>query len=258
RSHPSGSARSRTPIPWVISPLGGCAAAAHLALSRENADPPAQRGAHRPATSAPGRGRDRARVRVLPAASPGARRRRRPAAHPLPHLRIDEGGLPSAAVRSTADHGVAMRPKLKEEGSPMESYVGLDVHSKRSVFVIEAEDGRVVARGDIPTTPAGFRQLRQQHELAAETPVALETGTVAAWEKLLAALATEPALRTYVAQHHALWRCAQEQIVALEETLAAQPATIAKVAARLQTVPGVGPIVSLTAVVVFSDVHRFP
>src|SRR5437763_13260544 len=72
-----------------------------------------------------------------------------------------------------------MRPKLKEEGSPMESYVGLDVHSKRSVFVIEADDGRVVARGDIPTTPAGFRQLRQQHELAAETPVALETGTVA-------------------------------------------------------------------------------
>jgi len=41
----------------------------------------------------------------------------------------------------------------------MESDVGLDVHSKRSVFVIEAADGRVVARGDIPTTPAGFRQL---------------------------------------------------------------------------------------------------
>ena len=30
------------------------------------------------------------------------------------------------------------------------------------------------------------------------------------------------------------------------------------IAARLQTVPGVGPIVSLTAVAVFSDVHRFP
>ena len=245
----------------------------------------------------------------------------------------------------------------------MESYVGLDVHSKRSVFVIEAQDGRVVARGDMPTTSEGFRQLRRQHQLPAETPVALETGTVAfyaarelarvglrpvvidahevrvkahrprqksdrrdafelceglrrgqyravvhvppapigalretlsrrrhfvavrvaevnavkrllraaglghlskslgtdaAWAKLLAAIATEPALRTYVAQHHALWRCAQEQIVALEETLAAQPATIAKVAARLQTVPGVGPIVSLTAVAVFSDVHRFP
>src|SRR3989441_13356574 len=72
-----------------------------------------------------------------------------------------------------------MRPKLKEEGSPMESYVGLDVHSKRSVFVIEAQDGRVVARGDIPTTSEGFRQLRRQHKLPAETPVALETGTVA-------------------------------------------------------------------------------
>src|SRR5262249_25681071 len=96
-----------------------------------------------------------------------------------PPSRIDEGGLPSAAVRSTADHGVALRPNLIEEGSPMEAYVGLDVHSKRSVFVIEAEDGRVVARGDIPTTPEGFRRLRRQHELTAETPVALETGTVA-------------------------------------------------------------------------------
>ena len=61
----------------------------------------------------------------------------------------------------------------------MEMYVGLDVHSKRSVFVIEAEDGRVAARGDIPTTPAGFRQLQRQHALPAETPVALESGTVA-------------------------------------------------------------------------------
>lgn len=245
----------------------------------------------------------------------------------------------------------------------MGMYVGLDVHSKRSVFVIEAEDGRVVARGDIPTTPAGFRQLQRQHELVAETPVALETSTVAfhaarelarvglrpvvidahevrvkahrprqksdrrdalelceglrcglyravvhvppapigalretlsrrrhfvavrvaevnavkrllraaglghlskslatqaAWARLLAAVATEPALRTHVAQHHALWRCAQEQIAALEATLAAQPARIAKVAARLQSVPGVGPLVSLTAVAVFSDVQRFP
>jgi transposase len=231
------------------------------------------------------------------------------------------------------------------------------------VFVIEAEDGCVVARGDTPTTPAGFRQLRREHELPAETPVALETGTVAfyaarelarvglrpvvidahevrvkahrprqksdrrdafelceglrrgqyranvhvppapigalretlsrrrhfvvvrvaevnavkrllraaglghlskslgtdaAWEKLLAALTTEPTLRTYVTQHRALWRCAQEQIVALGETLAAQPPTITKIAARLQTVPGVGPIVALTTVAVFSDAHRFP
>src|SRR5439155_6645295 len=61
-------------------------------------------------------------------------------------------------------------------------------------------------------------------------------GTDAAWAKLLAALATESALRTYVAQHHALWRCAQEQFVALEETLAVLPAMYAKVAVRLQPV----------------------
>src|SRR2546428_11550623 len=72
-----------------------------------------------------------------------------------------------------------MRPKLKEEGSPMESYVGLDVHRKRSVFVIEAEDGRVVARGDIPATPEGFRQLRRRRQLAPESPIALASGTAA-------------------------------------------------------------------------------
>lgn len=245
----------------------------------------------------------------------------------------------------------------------MESYVGLDVHSKRSVFVIEGDDGRVIARGDLPTTPAGFRQLRGQYELAAETPVALETGTVAfyaarelarvglrpvvvdahevrlkahrpqhksdrrdafelceglrrgqyraivhvppapigalrdtlsrrrhfvavrvaevnavkrllraaglgqlskslgtaaAWEKLRAALASEPVLQTYVTQHYTLWRCAQDQVVALEATLAAQPAAITTTAARLQTVPGVGPIVALTTVAVVSEAHRFP
>jgi hypothetical protein len=33
----------------------------------------------------------------------------------------------------------------------MEIYVGLDVHSKESVSVIENEDGKVVARGEVPT-----------------------------------------------------------------------------------------------------------
>ena len=69
---------------------------------------------------------------------------------------------------------------------------------------------------------------------------------------------SEPTLRTYVAQHRALWRCAQEQITALEATLAAQPAAITTVVARLRTVAGVAPIVALTAIAVFSDVHRFP
>src|SRR5437016_5216031 len=154
--------------------------------------------------------------------------------------RIDEGGLPSAAVRSTADHGVAMRPKLKEEGSPMESYVGLDVHSKRSVFVIEAEDGRVVARGDIPIAPTGFRQLRRQHELRAETPVALETGTVAFYA---ARELARVGLRPVVIDAHEV------------RVKAHRPPQTSDRQRGLQAVRGVGPIVALTAVAVFSDVH---
>lgn len=82
-------------------------------------------------------------------------------------------------------------------------------------------------------------------------------GTEAAWEKLLAALPAEGELRSYVAQHGAVWRCVQEQIAALEQALAAQQAPVASTVERLQSVPGVGPIVALTAVAVFSDVTRF-
>jgi Transposase len=60
----------------------------------------------------------------------------------------------------------------------MEAYVGLDVHSKRSVFLIEGAAGQVRGRGDIPTTPAGLATLRTEYGLAPGTPVALETGTI--------------------------------------------------------------------------------
>src|SRR5881628_2873799 len=58
-------------------------------------------------------------------------------------------------------------------------YVGLDVHSRQSTFVIEDAAGRVTAQGEVPTTPAGLAHLRAAHRLPPETPVALETGTVA-------------------------------------------------------------------------------
>ena len=38
-------------------------------------------------------------------------------------------------------------------------YVGLDVHSKQSAFVIEDDAGKVIAQGEVPTTPAGFSGL---------------------------------------------------------------------------------------------------
>ena len=49
----------------------------------------------------------------------------------------------------------------------MRVYVGLDVHSKWSVFVIEQEDGKVIGRGQIPTTPAGLGRLKKEHRLGA-------------------------------------------------------------------------------------------
>jgi len=246
----------------------------------------------------------------------------------------------------------------------MEQYdVGLDVHSRQSPYVIEDGAGQVIARGEVPTTPAALDTLRTTHHLPPGTPVALETGTVAffvarqlaalgltpqvidahevrlkahrptqksdrrdafelceglrggiyraivhvprpevsrvretlarrrhfvrlqgaqvtavkallraaglgrlsrslgsevGWAKVLATLAEHGELRAYVEQHRALWRCAREQIATLEATLAQQQTTFADASRRLQTIPGVGPIVAVTAIAVFSDIARFP
>ena len=61
----------------------------------------------------------------------------------------------------------------------MECYVGLDVHSKASVFVIQDAGGQVVTHGDVPTTPEGFQRWQAVHRVPTGTPVALESGTVA-------------------------------------------------------------------------------
>jgi hypothetical protein len=61
----------------------------------------------------------------------------------------------------------------------MECYVGLDVHSKASVFVIQDGRGQVIVQGELPTTPEGFRRWDDAQHLPADTPVALEAGTVA-------------------------------------------------------------------------------
>ena len=52
-------------------------------------------------------------------------------------------------------------------------YVGLDVHSRESVFVVENEAGAIVARGSVPTTVNGLKHLRDSCGLPATTGVAL-------------------------------------------------------------------------------------
>ena len=67
----------------------------------------------------------------------------------------------------------------ESEDSPMRAYVGLDVHSKSSVFVIQNERGEELGRGEVPTSAEGFSALRMRFRLQASTPVALESGTIA-------------------------------------------------------------------------------
>ena len=82
--------------------------------------------------------------------------------------------------------------------------------------------------------------------------------TDAAWNKLLAAVAVDPSLHAFLTAHHAVWRCAHEQVGVLEDSLHSQQEPLQRDLDRLQTVPGVGPIVGLTVLAVFSDVQRFP
>jgi transposase len=242
-------------------------------------------------------------------------------------------------------------------------YVGLDVHSRETVFVIQDEAGSVVARGAIPTTPEGLARLCREHQLAPGTTVGLETGTssfyvarelaalhltpivvdahevrrkahrpaqksdrrdafevcdgirrglyrsivhipspaistlrtalsrrrhfvriqtaevnaakrllrgagwltgtrtslrsATSWDRLLAALATVPELEGHVRLHYAVWQQAGEQVRAVDHLLADLARPMRDEMRRLEAVPGVGPVVALTALAVFADVQRF-
>lgn len=82
--------------------------------------------------------------------------------------------------------------------------------------------------------------------------------TEAGWDRLEAQLHGEPLLCAYIRQHRAVWACAHQQVQALVALLAEQQTPFASELKRLQSVPGVGPIVALTVLAVFSDASRFP
>jgi transposase len=242
-------------------------------------------------------------------------------------------------------------------------YVGLDVHSQETVFVIQDEAGTIVGRGAVPTTPEGLARLCSDYHLPAGTAVALETGTSAfyvaralvtlqlapvvvdahevrrkahrpsqksdrrdalelcegvrcglyrsivhlpsaeittlrttlsrrrhfiriqtaevnaakrllrgagwltgtrtslrsapSWDRLLAGLTTLPELHSHVGFHYAVWQRAGEQVRAVDHLLAELARPMSAEVRRLETVPGVGPVVALTAIAVFADVQRF-
>ncbi len=83
-------------------------------------------------------------------------------------------------------------------------------------------------------------------------------GTARAWDRLLAAVASDPSRLAFCQAHRAVWGCAHDQIGALEASLGAQEEPFRPELERLRAVPGVGRIVALTVLAVFSDVRRFP
>jgi transposase len=75
------------------------------------------------------------------------------------------------------------------EDSPMERYVGLDVHSKQTSFCIQEPDGSIVSRGRFYTTEDEFARWSKRWGLGEGTHVALETGTQCKWvARILSAL----------------------------------------------------------------------
>jgi hypothetical protein len=79
----------------------------------------------------------------------------------------------------------------------MDCYVGLDVHNKASVFMIQDGCGQVITQGEVPTTPEGFRRkvarIRELAETAAEA------------ERLRAAIAARYRLAPHDAADHPLF-----------------------------------------------------
>jgi len=77
------------------------------------------------------------------------------------------------------------------------------------------------------------------------------------WQKLLAK-APSGLLTAHVERHHMVWQAAHAQVLAIEDLLVPAFAPFTDAVRRLQTIPGVGPIVALTAIAIFSDAARFP
>src|SRR5262245_58281942 len=98
-----------------------------------------------------------------------------PSGEQCPPNRIDEDERRPSSHRGKVrgrprghPHGAPRRHA--QEDRPMGAYyVGLDVHSRETVFVIQDEAGHVMARGTVPTTTDGLARLCREHRLASGT-----------------------------------------------------------------------------------------
>lgn len=72
-------------------------------------------------------------------------------------------------------------------------YIGMDVHSKQTVYVAQDESGSVIVQGSVATTEQGLSEMIKAAEVPTGTSVGLETGTQATWvARLLAGMGMTP------------------------------------------------------------------
>jgi transposase len=63
----------------------------------------------------------------------------------------------------------------------MSMIVGLDVHSKHTVYTIQDETGRIIAQGSAETTVEGLTQMLVDHDVPGATRIGLESGAQSYW-----------------------------------------------------------------------------
>jgi transposase len=78
-----------------------------------------------------------------------------------------------------------------------------------------------------------------------------------AFARLLAHPQIDAELKTGIEAHQRMWTAARNEVKAIERHLEEVQDVMAEKVQRLQTVPGVGPVVALTALAYFSEPRRF-
>ncbi|MFC1738345.1 transposase [Planctomycetota bacterium] len=74
----------------------------------------------------------------------------------------------------------------------MEVYIGMDIHCKKTVYVMREASGKVIARGSVPT---GFRRMLRHSGTPEAIRVGLETGPQSWWvSRVLSEPGMQPAI----------------------------------------------------------------
>jgi len=63
----------------------------------------------------------------------------------------------------------------------MEMYIGMDIHCKKTVYMIQECSGKAVAQGSVPTSVEGFSRMLDELAVPSGTKIGLESGPQSWW-----------------------------------------------------------------------------